>query len=142
MSGSLYEGIRAGVWSVLLPGQQPSTARPRYAYSTLALVLNIVTPKHRSWSHQHIRGHKIVTPTHRLWSHQHIGPQDSHTNTHLVVTPSLYCLLLLLLLQATKYKCRAGNNQCDVSLANRRSCQACRWAASVHNVCLKCTRSV
>ena len=34
-------------------------------------------------------------------------------------------------LQATKYKCRAGNNQCDVSLANRRSCQACRYKKCV-----------
>ena len=33
--------------------------------------------------------------------------------------------------QATKYKCRAGNNQCDVSLANRRSCQACRYKKCV-----------
>merc|ERR1719348_1420490 len=33
--------------------------------------------------------------------------------------------------KATKYKCRAGNNQCDVSLANRRSCQACRYKKCV-----------
>jgi len=32
--------------------------------------------------------------------------------------------------QATKYKCRSGNNKCDVSLANRRSCQACRYSTS------------
>ena len=30
-------------------------------------------------------------------------------------------------LQVTKYTCRSGTGQCDVSLANRRSCQACRY---------------
>ena len=30
-------------------------------------------------------------------------------------------------MQVTKYKCRSGSGQCDVSLANRRSCQACRY---------------
>merc|ERR1712241_1018124 len=29
--------------------------------------------------------------------------------------------------KVTKYSCRSGTGQCDVSLANRRSCQACRY---------------
>jgi len=33
--------------------------------------------------------------------------------------------------KATRYKCRSGSNQCDVSLANRRSCQACRYKKCV-----------
>jgi len=32
-----------------------------------------------------------------------------------------------MLWRATKYKCRSGTTRCDVSLANRRSCQACRY---------------
>ena len=42
-----------------------------------------------------------------------------------------YHTIILTFSQATKYKCRAGNNQCDVSLANRRSCQACRYKKCV-----------
>ena len=33
----------------------------------------------------------------------------------------------MLLSQVTKYTCRSGSGECDVSLANRRSCQACRY---------------
>lgn len=33
--------------------------------------------------------------------------------------------------KAAKYKCRSGSNRCDVSLANRRSCQACRYKKCV-----------
>jgi len=38
-----------------------------------------------------------------------------------------YFVTSIFVCQATKYKCRSGTTKCDVSLANRRSCQACRY---------------
>ena len=57
-------------------------------------------------------------------------PVHSHSSTPVlqyIPLPRTHQILC----QATKYKCRAGNSQCDVSLANRRSCQACRYKKCV-----------
>ena len=47
-------------------------------------------------------------------------------------------------MQATKYKCRSGTTKCDVSLANRRSCQACRSQSQSLEIlrCLRCQPTI
>ena len=71
-----------------------------------------------------------------------LGSRDNrHSGPSVTVRPrhSLHLLsptveisnIATSILQATKYKCRSGTTKCDVSLANRRSCQACRCLLTV-----------